>query len=61
MTAVRSRRGRVVHAWAPAGSRRDLAPEDIPNITCGRKISGAFITDEPITCLACIEIESVGN
>ena len=56
MTAVKGKRGRLVHAWMPHGTRRDLAPEDIPTVVCGRKLSGGVITEDDIDCRACLEI-----
>lgn len=61
MTKVRSKRGRLVHAVTPHGTRRDLAPEDIPEIECGRKLKGAVIVDDHVSCPACIHILFVGN
>lgn len=60
MTPVRSRRGRLVHAVA-TGLRRDLAPDEIPTLVCGKRIKGAVVVDEHIDCPACVEILFTGN
>ena len=60
-TKVRSRHGKLVHALTLHGSRRDLAPEDIPTLLCGRRVKGVTVTDDHIDCPACTEILWVGN
>jgi len=55
MTPVRSKRGKLVHAVAH-GIRRDLAPDDVPTLVCGKKLKGCRVTDEHVTCPACVEI-----
>lgn len=55
MTPVRARRGKVVHAVA-IGIRRDLAPDEIPNLVCGKRLKSAVITDEHVNCEACVDI-----
>jgi len=60
MTPVRGKRGRLVHAMA-FGVRRDLAPEDIRPILCGKKLRGAIVVDEDIDCDACLSILFEGN
>lgn len=61
MTRVRGRRGRLVHAVS-YGIRRDLAPEEIPTLVCGRRLRAAVIVvDEYVTCPVCEEILSNGN
>lgn len=60
-TRVRSRRGKLVHAVTLHGERRDLAPEHIPALVCGKRIKGAVVVDEYVTCPACEEILSYGN
>lgn len=61
MTPVRARRGRRVHAWTQHGERRDLDPDHIPNLVCGRRLKAPLIVDEPIDCEACIDILFNGN
>lgn len=61
MTPVRGKRGSLVHAWMPDGSRRDLCPDDIPNIVCGKRLRGPLITDDNIDCPACLDIIFNGN
>jgi len=56
MTYVRGKRGRLVHIMTPHGARRDLAPESIPPILCGKRMRGAVITDDYATCEACLSI-----
>ena len=60
MTYVRGRRGRLVHI-VTHGIRRDLAPDEIPTIVCGRKLRGAIIVDDGPLCEACAEVEANGN
>lgn len=61
MTPVRGRRGKLVHAMA-VGIRQDLAPDEIPQLVCGKKLKGAVIAhDEYVTCPVCVEILFVGN
>lgn len=61
-TKVRSRRGKLVHAVTLYGERRDLAPEDIPALVCGKKIKGAVVCpDDYVTCPVCVEILFDGN
>lgn len=60
MTPVRARRGRRIHA-VDIGMRRDLAPEDIPALCCGRRLRTPIIVDEEITCPICIDIMENGN
>jgi hypothetical protein len=61
MTGVRGRRGRLVHAWQPLGARRDLCPDDVPSLVCGKKLKGAVITDEHVDCPICVTILFEGN
>jgi hypothetical protein len=61
MTGVRGRRGRLVHAWQPLGARRDLCPDDVPSLVCGKKLKGAVITDESVDCDVCLSIIWEGN
>jgi hypothetical protein len=61
VTGVRGKRGKLVHGWTPHGSRRDVAPEEVPSLICGRRIKGAVITDEHIDCPICVEILFEGN
>lgn len=61
MTPVRGKRGRLVHAWTPHGARRDLAPEQIPDVICGRRLAGARVVDENIDCPACLDVLFTGN
>lgn len=62
MTYVRSRRGRLVHIVTPHGTRRDLSPDQIPQIVCGRRLLGCVVVlDEEVTCRACLDIELNGN
>lgn len=61
MTRVRGKRGKLVHGWTSHGARRDLAPEEIPSLICGRRLRGAVIVDEEINCEACISIIAYGN
>jgi hypothetical protein len=56
MTHVRGKRGRLVHIVTSHGSRRDLAPEEIPTILCGKKLRGAIITDDDVSCDACLDV-----
>ena len=61
-TKVRARRGKLVHAVTLYGERRDLAPEDIPALVCGKRIKGPVIVDdEYVTCPVCSEILWEGN
>ena len=61
MTPVKGKRGKLVHAMA-YGIRRDLAPEDITTLVCGRKMKGAVIAyDEYVTCPTCVLILFEGN
>jgi len=55
VTPVRSRRGRLVHA-VEIGIRRDLPPESIPTLVCGKRLKGCVIVDEYIDCPHCCEI-----
>jgi hypothetical protein len=55
MTPVRSRRGKIVHLVA-TGIRRDLAPEQIPAVVCGKRLKSAVVTDDDVTCDACLDI-----
>lgn len=52
---MKAKRGVLVHCIA-AGIRRDLAPEEIPTLVCGKRIKGPRIVDDNITCPACLEI-----
>jgi hypothetical protein len=62
VTPVRGRRGVLVHAWQPLGKRRDLCPDDVPSLVCGRRLKGAVVLfDEYITCPSCVEIMFSGN
>jgi hypothetical protein len=61
VTAVRGKRGKLVHAWTPVGSRRDLAPEDVPSLLCGKRLKGAVITDEHVDCPICVDVLFNGN
>ena len=61
MTPVRSRRGKLVHAME-TGIRRDLAPDEIPALVCGKRLKSAVVaTDEYVTCPVCVEILFQGN
>jgi hypothetical protein len=60
VTSVRSRRGRRVHSVA-IGIRRDLDPASIPTVTCGRPLKNPVVVDEPIDCVACLEIATNAN
>ena len=60
-TRVRGRRGKLVHAVVLNGERRDLAPEDIPTLVCGRRMKGCVITDDHINCPVCEDILWTGN
>lgn len=61
MTPVRGKRGKLVHAMT-IGIRRDLAPDEIPSLVCGKKLRGAVIAeDEYVTCPHCVEILFQGN
>ena len=61
MIAVRGKRGRLVHGVTSHGARRDLAPEDIPTILCGRRMKGCVVTEDHIDCPACVSILFEGN
>lgn len=61
MTKVRGKRGKLVHAWTEYGTRRDLAPSEIPNLICGKRLKAALVVDEEITCDACLDIIFNGN
>lgn len=61
MTPVRGKRGRLVHAANAIGIRRDLAPEDIPNLLCARRLHAPIIVDEEIDCPACLDIIERAN
>jgi hypothetical protein len=62
MTYVRSRRGKLVHIVTPHGTRRDLCPDLIAPLVCGRRLLGCVVVfDEEATCPACLEIESNQN
>jgi hypothetical protein len=61
VTPVRGKRGVLVHAWQPLGKRRDLSPDQIPSIVCGRKLRGAVVVDEHVDCPACVHILFLGN
>lgn len=61
MTAVRGKRGRLVHAWMPHGKRRDLCPDEIPSLICGRRMKGVIVVDEHVDCPACVSILFEGN
>ncbi len=60
MTPVRGRRGKLVHC-VTHGVHRDLAPEDVPNLLCGRSIKAPLIVDEEIDCPACLDIIERAN
>lgn len=61
MTPVRGKRGRLVHAMM-IGIRRDLDPAEIPNLVCGKRLRGAIVvSDEEISCPACLDICVNGN
>jgi hypothetical protein len=51
----------LVHAWQPLGARRDLCPDDVPSLVCGKKLKGAVITDEHVDCPICVTILFEGN
>lgn len=58
MTRVRGKRGRLVHVMT-YGVRQDLAPEDVPAVLCGVRITAPIIEpDEPVTCERCHEIST---
>ena len=61
LTAVRGRRGSLVHAWMPTGTRRDLDPDNIPNLVCARKLRGPIVVDEEIDCPVCLDVIENGN
>ena len=56
MTPVRARRGRLIHLVA-IGIGKDLAPEDLPVVLCGRRIKSPVVEpDLSVTCERCHEI-----
>jgi hypothetical protein len=55
-TKVRGRRGKLVHALTYTGERKDLAPEDVPMLVCGKRMKGVLVTDDHISCPQCTEI-----
>jgi len=55
VTPVRSRRSKYVHA-VEIGIRRDLAPESIPMLVCGKRLKGVYVVNEYIDCPHCCEI-----
>jgi hypothetical protein len=60
VTPVRGKRGSLVHA-VTTGMRRDLAPEDVPILLCGRRLRGPIVVDEEIDCPACLDIIERAN